>query len=102
MPAMSKILLVDDDAVVVEVYRRRLSQNGFEVETAPDGIAAINLLRSSKPDLVLLDLMMPRFNGFEVLKYVRSQNELKDTRVVVLSNMYIGGVERHAAAAASD
>src|SRR5438093_11646509 len=100
---MSKVLVVDDDPVIVEVYRRKLLQEGFEVEIAKDGLEALNQLQgSAKPDLVLLDLMMPRFNGFEVLKFIRSQSGLKDTRVVVLSNFYFGATERQAAAADAD
>src|SRR5262249_19127150 len=85
---MSKILLVDDDAFTIEAYRKKLLAQGFEVQTAADGLAAVKMLNQERPDLVVLDLMMPKFNGFEVLKYVRSQEGLKDLRVVVLSNFY--------------
>jgi CheY-like chemotaxis protein len=85
---MSKILLVDDDAFTIEAYRKKLLAQGFDVQTAADGLAAVKMLNQERPDLVVLDLMMPKFNGFEVLKYVRSQEGLKDLRVVVLSNFY--------------
>src|SRR6266446_2696104 len=96
---MSKILLVDDDAVIVEIYRKKLAQEGFDVETAPDGLEAVKALHKAKPDLMVLDLMMPRFSGFEVLKYIRTQASLRDLRVVVLSNFYVGG-EQHREVAA--
>jgi len=85
---MSKILLVDDDAFTIEAYRKKLLAQGFDVDIAGDGLAAVKSLNTERPDLLVLDLMMPKFNGFEVLKYVRSQEGLKDLRVVVLSNFY--------------
>jgi len=97
-----KILVVDDDAFIVEAYSRKLRQSGFEVESAGDGQAAIKLLPQMKPEIVVLDLMLPKMNGFELLKYVRAQPELKKTRVVVLSNFYLGDSERQAAAAEAD
>jgi len=99
---MMKILVVDDDAFIVEAYSRKLRQSGFEVESAGDGLAAKKLLPQMKPEIVVLDLMLPQMNGFELLKYVRGQAELKETRVVVLSNFYLGDSERKAAAAEAD
>ena len=99
---MSKLLLVDDDAVIVEIYRRKLAQRDFQVEVAPDGLAAMKMLAELKPDLVVLDMMMPKFSGSEVLKYIRSQPNLRTTRVVVLSNFHISDGERTAATAQAD
>ena len=70
---MSKILLVDDDAFVVEAYSRKLIHGGFEVETAGGGAAAREALLKAKPQLVVLDLMLPEFNGFELINYIRSR-----------------------------
>jgi len=99
---MSKIFLVDDDAFIVEAYSRKLVQGGFEVETAGGGAAAQEALLRAKPDVVVLDLMLPQFNGFELLNYIRSRSELKGTRTIVLSNFYLGGSEREAAASLAD
>src|SRR5215471_5782876 len=96
---MSKILLVDDDALIVGLYRKKLVDIGYEVITASDGFAALKLLQSEKPDLLLLDLMMPRFNGFEVLQYIHSHPEFADVRVIVLSNLYSGEAAELAASA---
>ena len=60
---MKKILLVDDDAVVRLLYQRKLEQGGFEVALAEDGLQAIQLLGAHTPDLVLLDLMMPKLSA---------------------------------------
>ncbi len=99
---MTRILLVDDDSVTLEAYRKRLVQTGLEVDCAPDGIAALKLLHDTKPELVVLDLMMPKFNGFEVLKYIRAEPELKEMGVVVLSNFYSTDPEHQAAIAQAD
>src|SRR5258708_36773496 len=99
---MGKIVVVDEDEGVVEAYRMKLAQQGFEVLTASDGLAAVKSLEASKREVVVLDLMMPKFNGFEVLKYLRSEPELRATRVVVLSNFYIGASERQTAEAQAD
>ena len=99
---MSKILLVDDDAFIVEAYSRKLIQSGLKVETAAGGAEAREALLRAKPDVVVLDLMLPQFNGFELINYVRSRSELKGTRTIVLSNFYIGDSEREAAAGLAD
>jgi CheY-like chemotaxis protein len=94
---MKRILLVDDDPLVLRLYKRGLSQQRVQVDTAGDGLAAINALRAGKPDLVVLDLMMPKFSGVDVLKFIRSQPELKSLPVVVLSNSYMNDLTEEAA-----
>jgi CheY-like chemotaxis protein len=95
---MKTILFVDDDAVVVEAYRKKLLEADFHVETASDGLAALKMLHATQPDVVVLDMMMPKFSGLEVLKYIRSTPALNNVRVIVLSNMQFGGEQREAAA----
>ena len=95
---MINILLVDDDPLILKVYQERLAQQGAHVTTAADGMAAIQALRASKPDVAVLDLMMPRFSGVDVLKFIRSQPELKTLPVVVLSNSYMNQLAAEAAA----
>jgi len=99
---VKKILLVDDDAFIVEAYSQKLRHAGFEVETAGDGLTAVKLLSNSKPQVVVLDLMLPQLSGFELLNHIRKRPELKDLRVIVLSNFYLGDSERQAAAAEAD
>jgi DNA-binding response OmpR family regulator len=94
---MKRLLLVDDDAVTTRAYRDRLSAHGFQVATAASGAAALSLLESAKPDLVVLDLMMPEVTGVDVLKFVRGQPRLAATPVVVLANELHNDVGRHAA-----
>jgi chemosensory pili system protein ChpA (sensor histidine kinase/response regulator) len=69
---MSRILLVDDDAVIVKVYSRKLEEHGHQVKTARDGLEAMRIVQWGRPDLVVLDVMMPHFDGYEVLKFIRS------------------------------
>lgn len=94
---MKRLLLVDDDAVVLRSYRDRLSAHGFQVNTAADGSAALGILRSGKPDLVVLDLMMPNLSGVDVLRFIRSTPRLAATPVIVLTNAYLNELGREAA-----
>lgn len=86
---MKKILLVDDDALVLELYRKKLAEGGFEVRTALDGVEAVKQLASFPPDLVVLDLMMPRLSGADVLKFMRANATLAKVPVVVLTNAFM-------------
>jgi len=69
---MKKILIAEDDAVIARIYQGLLRREGFETEVAADGHLAIESLEKSRPDLVLLDLMLPKRNGVQVLKHIRS------------------------------
>jgi CheY-like chemotaxis protein len=86
---MKTILLVDDDATVLEIYKQRFVRAGFQVATADDGLAAARLLRELKPDLVVLDLMMPKLSGVEVLRFIRSQPDLESTPVTIFTNSFM-------------
>jgi len=79
------ILYAEDDLIVLTVYRRRLEVAGFKVITARDGLEAIKSLSIFVPDLVLLDLMMPKFNGEEVLQFIRDNPRLANVPVIILS-----------------
>ena len=84
-----KILFVEDDPVVLTLYRNRLQREGFEVLFAEDGEVALNILSRVRPDLVVLDLMLPKVNGVDVLKHIRADDRLKSTPVLILSNAYM-------------
>lgn len=84
-----KILLVDDDAVVTHLYRDALVAGGYLVETAPDGEAAVSMLTSVNPDLVLLDMMLPKMPGLLVLRHIRAEPGFGSTPVIVLSNGFL-------------
>jgi CheY-like chemotaxis protein len=91
-----RILLVDDDPLVLRLYQEALSQQGVQVDTAGDGMAAIQALRVKRPDVVVLDLMMPRFSGVDVLKFIRAREDLANVPVVVLSNSYMNEMAQQA------
>ena len=78
---MKKILIAEDEDVLLNVFKDRFESEGWRVSTAKDGIETIKAINKSKFDLVLLDLLMPKKDGFEVLKEVRSNQELKNSRV---------------------
>jgi CheY-like chemotaxis protein len=94
---MKTILFVEDDPVIIHVYRAKFMREGFRVEVACDGLSAIKLLPAARPDLVVLDLMMPKFNGVDVLKFIRAEPELKTIPVIILSNAYLTDLAQAAA-----
>lgn len=95
---MKKILLIDDDSVVLQMYQDALSQQGFQVDVANDGVAGVMALRNNPPDLMVLDLMMPKFTGVEVLKFMRGQPAYKEIPVVLLSNSFMNDMAAQAVA----
>jgi DNA-binding response OmpR family regulator len=80
-----KILVVDDERDVLETLAGRLSREGYEVVTALDGEEALLKVKSDNPDIILLDLTLPKKNGFEVLKEVREQYKDKWRPVIIIS-----------------
>src|SRR5579859_2890014 len=92
------VLFVDDDPVAVRIYQSGLSRLGYQVDTAGDGLAALQALRTRKPDVLVLDLMMPKFSGVEVIRFMRDQKGLEGVPVIVLSNAYMDPMAQDAAA----
>jgi len=87
------ILYVEDDRVVLLAYSYRLEREGFAVEPARDGLEAMKILVRLVPDLVILDLMMPKFDGVEVLKFIQSNPRLKTVPVIILSTNSVVDVD---------
>jgi CheY-like chemotaxis protein len=89
MLAGTTVLLVEDDPAIVEIVRLGLSYEGADVVVATDGLQAVQAHRDAAPDLVLLDLMLPRIDGMTVLERIRAQ---RDTPVIVLTarDAYVG------------
>jgi DNA-binding response OmpR family regulator len=82
-----KILLAEDDQFISRAYKDGLGRAGFEIIVAMDGLEASEKIREVRPDLVLLDLIMPGRNGFEVLEDMKADKQLKDIPVIILSNL---------------
>ena len=85
MNKAKSILYVEDDPVVLMAYRHRLEREGYSVESAKDGLEAMKVLLRLDPDLVVLDLMLPKFDGVEVLKFMQANPRLKTVPVIILS-----------------
>ena len=80
-----KILLVEDDVALSAVYKSRLDLEGFETQAVNNGEEALSAAQKFKPDLVLLDAMMPKISGFDVLDILRNTPETRDIRVIMLT-----------------
>jgi len=87
MPTMKKIAVVEDDKFLRKVYESKLPKEGFNVVSAGDGKAGLELIKKEKPDLVLLDLIMPVMTGFEVLEALKADTKFKTPKIIVLSNL---------------
>jgi DNA-binding response OmpR family regulator len=81
----SSILVADDDPEILALVSRRLAKRGYEVYEASDGLLALAEARSKKPDLIVLDVMMPGKNGWEVCKELRADAATKDIKILVLT-----------------
>ncbi len=82
-----KVLIIEDDRLLREMLFRKLEKEGYEVFSVMDGSEAFEKTKEIKPDVILLDLILPGSNGFEILENVKKEPEFKDTPVIVLSNL---------------
>ena len=87
---MKKILIIEDDQIVANVYRNKLAVEGYSTEISPDGETGLRQIRTFKPELILLDLMLPGISGVEVIKAIRGGDpELAKTHIIVFTNTYL-------------
>lgn len=84
---MSKILFIEDDPLIIKIYTTRLTADGYQVLSAENGEAGIKLAETEIPDIIVLDIMMPRMDGFGVLEKIKSNEKLKNKPVLVYSNL---------------
>jgi DNA-binding response OmpR family regulator len=82
---MKKVLVVDDDPFILMSIEFLMKKSGYDVMVARNGNEALELINNNKPDLILLDIMMPDVDGYSICKYVKSSKNLKDIVVVFLS-----------------
>lgn len=87
MPNSPKILIIEDDHFLSAILKGRLEKEGFVIFQAFDGNEALSMLKGLKPDLILLDLIMPRMSGFDVLETMATDPELNQLPVIVASNL---------------
>ncbi|MDG2989714.1 response regulator [Candidatus Synechococcus calcipolaris G9] len=83
---MSTVLVVEDSAPQREMISELLAKSGLEVSIASDGMEAVDLLKDIKPDIVVLDIVMPRMNGYEVCRTIKSDPRTQDVPVVICSS----------------
>lgn len=83
----NKVLIIEDDSYISDMYRLKLESEGFDVKVAPDGQKGLEQLMREKPDLVLLDVVMPKMDGFSVLQNIKEDPEVQDVPVVLLTNL---------------
>lgn len=81
-----KILLIEDDVALQHILQTKLNQAGYEVSLAEDGNEGFKKAKKEKPDLILLDIVMPHMNGVDVLRNIRNNNTTQNIKVVVLTN----------------
>jgi CheY-like chemotaxis protein len=84
---MAKILIVEDDPLMSRMYQKIFTFEGYEVEMAGDGEEGLEKVRSSRPTLILLDVMMPKMNGLQALEKLKADPETKAIPVVMLTNL---------------
>lgn len=82
-----KILLIEDDQFLLSMYSTKFEIEGFEVVSADDGEKGVKAAESSAPDIILLDIILPKLNGFEVLEKLQADSKLKNIPVILLTNL---------------
>ncbi|MFA6512306.1 MAG: response regulator [Patescibacteria group bacterium] len=83
----SRILLVEDDSFLAGMYVTKLTLEGLSVELATDGAKGLKMAQEMKPDIILLDIILPKMSGFDVLKKLRENKETKDVPILLLTNL---------------
>jgi CheY-like chemotaxis protein len=99
---MKKVLVIEDDPVVGMVYQRFLHTHGFTSETCRDGVSGLERIAAFQPDAVLLDMMMPKMGGVDVLKRIRAQDAFKTLPVIVFTNAAVPAFVDQATAAGAN
>lgn len=82
-----KILLIEDDTFLLNMYATKFELEGFEIVSADDGEKALKIISKEKPDIILLDVLLPKMDGFEVLKELKNNEETKTIPVILLTNL---------------
>lgn len=85
MPNKKRVLVIDDELDMLMVLKLRLEASGYEVATATDGLEGLNAARKIKPDLIVLDVMLPKMNGYKVSRFLKFDEEYKHIPIVMLT-----------------
>ena len=84
---MTKVLIVEDDSILLKIYQKKFQVEGFEVETAEDGLEGLTKIKSLKPDLVVMDIMLPGLNGLEAMAKAKADPQTSAIKFLVLTNL---------------
>jgi DNA-binding response OmpR family regulator len=93
---MKKVLIIEDDQIVANIYRNKFTVEGYQVEIALDGEVGLELVKSFRPDAVILDLMLPKITGVELMKKIRAEPEFAKLPLIVFSNTYLSNMVQEA------
>lgn len=83
----TKILVIEDDTFLLDAYKVKLQQEKYDILSAKDGEEGLELAKKEKPDLIILDLILPKVSGIDVLKKIRQDAKVKDIPVIIASNL---------------
>ena len=83
---MKRILIVEDEEIMLDLLQRKLKTHGYEVLVARDGEEGLKLIKAEKPDLIIMDLVMPKMDGFMVMEEIQKDEDLKKIPLIVVSN----------------
>ncbi|MEK7570016.1 MAG: response regulator [Patescibacteria group bacterium] len=81
------VALIEDDPLIAEMYTTKFTKEGYDLQHAADGAAGIALVKKMSPDIILLDIIMPKMDGFQVLEQLRADAAFKQTPIVMLTNL---------------
>lgn len=87
MKDKTKVLIIDDDQFISDMYVLKLREAGFDADAASDGAGGLEKIKADSPDIVLLDIVLPNMDGFEILKSAASEKLMKKTKFILLSNL---------------
>src|SRR3989344_2337998 len=87
MKNKTKILIIDDDQFISDMYVLKLREAGFDADAASDGATGLEKIKNDAPDMVLLDIILPNMDGFEILKNAENEKLTKKTKFILLSNL---------------
>lgn len=96
---MTRVLIIEDDPIIANIYRSRLDKEGFQVEIASDGQSGFYRVHESRPDAILLDLMLPKIDGLQILRKMRAQKQFEKTPILVFTNAYVPNMVQEASQA---
>ena len=85
---MAKLIIIEDDPFLLSILAEKLKEAGFDIETAIDGEDGLNKIKTGSFDLVLLDMVLPKIDGFKILEELRDGSQVKKIPVIILSNLY--------------